>query len=110
MKTLKSLLFLLLLVTSQFSFGAENDCCYPDTSKVQLVAMSAQQQLDYLQCESHAVIAKVPSLEKIVTIKLGNLVYMLEQVQMESEQLGNSLPAVNANQIDSTLKSRLPVQ
>lgn len=110
MKTLKSFLFMLLLLTGQLSFGSGNDCCYPDTSKVQLVAMSAQQQLDYLQCESHSVIAKVPSLEKLVTLKLGNLVYMLEQVQLESEQLGSSLPAVNTNAIDSTLKSRLPVQ
>lgn len=110
MKTLKSFLFMLLLLVSQLSFGSGNDCCYPDTSKVQLVAMSAQQQLDYLECETHSVIAKVPSLEKVVNLKLGNLVYMLEQVQLESEQLGSSLPAVNANQIDSTLKSRLPVQ
>ncbi len=110
MKTLKSFLFMLLLLVSRLSFGSGNDCCYPDTSKVQLVAMSAQQQLDYLECETHSVIAKVPSLEKVVNLKLGSLVYMLEQVQLESEQLGSSLPAVNANQIDSTLKSRLPVQ
>ncbi|MEP7128227.1 MAG: hypothetical protein ABI729_05140 [Chitinophagales bacterium] len=110
MKTLKSILFLVILLTTQLTYGAGNECCNPDTSSVQLLALNSQQQLDYLHCQSLLVGVNIPSLERNVTLKLGKEKRMLDQVQLESEMLSASLLNTNVNQLQSTLKNRLPVQ
>lgn len=110
MKTMTPLLFLVLLLSGQLSFGSGSGCCIPDSSSIQLIASSLQQQLDYLECESHIITVKVPSLESKVALKLSNKKMMLEQMQIETEKLDTSLTSISLEQLLNKLKSRMPVQ
>ncbi|MBK9729704.1 MAG: hypothetical protein IPO83_00160 [Chitinophagaceae bacterium] len=110
MKTLKSILFLVILLTTQLTYGAGNEGCHPDTTSVQLSVLNSQQQLDYLQCQSLLVGVNIPSLGTNVTLKLGKEKHMLDLMQLETEMLNASLLTTNVKQLQSTLNNRLPVQ
>lgn len=65
MKTLKTLLILVIMLTGQFSFGNSNENCCPDTTNAHLATSSVQMQLDQVQKESNLMSVSLPSLEKI---------------------------------------------
>ena len=89
MKTLKTLLILVIMLTGPFSFGNSNENCCPDTTNAHLASSSVQMQLDQVQMESNLISVNLPSLEPNVSAKLIKQRNMLEQVQMETERLEN---------------------
>ncbi|MEO6168539.1 MAG: hypothetical protein ABIO46_15635 [Chitinophagales bacterium] len=106
MKTFKTLLILVIMLSGHLSFGTGNESCCPDTTSIQLQASNAQLQLDQMQVESHLVIAKVPSLSTNVYQKLGKQQDMLDKVQLETEKLDTSLLSALQSHLEGQLKGR----
>ena len=90
MKTLKTLLILVIMLTGQFSFGNSNENCCPDTTNAHLATSSVQMQLDQVQWESNLMSVSLPSLETNVSTKLFKQRNMLDQIQLETEILENT--------------------
>jgi hypothetical protein len=90
MKTLKTLLILVIMLTGQFSFGNSNENCCPDTTNAHLANSSVQVQLDQVQKESNLMSVSLPSLETNVSTKLFKQRNMLDQIQLETERLENT--------------------
>ncbi|MBP9883849.1 MAG: hypothetical protein KBF32_10620 [Chitinophagales bacterium] len=90
MKTLKTLLILVIMLTGQFSFGNSNENCCPDTTNAHLATSSVQMQLDQVQKESNLMSVSLPSLETNVSTKLFKQRNMLDQIQLETERLENT--------------------
>lgn len=90
MKTLKTLLILVIMLTGQFSFGNSNENCCPDTTNAHLATSSVQVQLDQVQKESNLMSVSLPSLETNVSTKLFKQRNMLDQIQLETERLENT--------------------
>ena len=90
MKTLKTLLILVIMLTGQFSFGNSNENCCPDTTNAHLATSSVQMQLDQVQKESNLMSVSLPSLETNVSTKLFKQRNMLDQIQLETERLKNT--------------------
>ena len=90
MKTLKTLLSLVIMLTGQFSFGNSNENCCPDTTNAHLATSSVQVQLDQVQKESNLMSVSLPSLETNVSTKLFKQRNMLDQIQLETERLENT--------------------
>lgn len=104
MKTFKTLLILVIMLSGHLSFGTGNETCCPDSTSVDLLASSAQLQLDQMQVESQLVIAKVPSLSSTVFLKLGNQQDMLDRLQFETEKLDTSLSSALQVQLAGKFK------
>ena len=90
MKTLKTLLILVIMLTGQFSFGNSNENCCPDTTNAHLATSGVQMQLDQVQMESNQMLVSLPSLEHNVSTKLIKQRNMLDQIQLETEILENT--------------------
>ena len=90
MKTLKTLLILVIMLTGQFSFGNSNENCCPDTTNAHLATSSVQMQLDQVQWESNLMSVSLPSLETNVSTKLFKQRNMLDQIQLDTERLENT--------------------
>ncbi|HZX74533.1 MAG TPA: hypothetical protein VFE57_08940 [Cyclobacteriaceae bacterium] len=107
MKTLKTVLILIIMLSGRLSFGSGNETCCPDTTNASIVASNSQMQLDLLQSESYEVQVAVPSLHNLVMKKLERNEQLLNQVQEESERMDAQQFSSFPKLVEFRLNSRL---
>lgn len=107
MKTLKTVLILIIMLSGRLSFGSGNETCCPDTTSTSIAASSSQMQLDLLQSESYKVQVAVPSLHTLVTKKLERNEQILNQLQQDSERMDARQFSSFPKLVELKLNSRL---
>lgn len=98
------------MLTGQLSYGTGDKNCCPDTTyttSVQLLALTAQTELDQLQAESLLMDVKVPSLQLSLVFKMPTKKNILENMHEESDLLDNKWANSLAAQLEVQLKSRI---